>query len=330
MRAYSNCEEVELFLNGRSLGRQKMEPVSELKWKVNYAPGTLSAKAYQGGNVVAETKVETTGAPAAVQLAPERAALNADGEDLAIVTVSVADAQGRLVPTAGNAITFTLEGPGRIIGVGNGDPSCHEPDTYVATTTSRALPIDGWRWKKIADAYAKDLPEVAESFDDAAWAAIDVNTESGPLGPQEKAVFRTKFTVSATNLASAAVELRFGKIAGGGHVYLNGKQIAPTGDSRMASVYDVKALLRPGENTVAVAIANYGTAGGVNQGVQLRLQDKPMAPQWSRSVFNGLAQIIIRTTKEPGTLKLTARAEGLTPATLALPTQPVTARPAVR
>ncbi len=329
VRAYSNCEEVELFLNGRSLGRQKMEPVSELKWKVTYAPGTLSAKAYRGGNVVAETKVETTGAPAAVQLAPECAALNADGEDLAIVTVSVADAQGRLVPTAGNAITFTFEGPGRIIGVGNGDPSCHEPDTFVATATSRALPIAGWRWKKIADAYAKNLPEVAENLADTAWAVIDVNSESGPLAPQEKAVFRTKFTVSAADLTSAAVELRFGKIAGGGHVYLNGKQIAPTGDSRMASVYDVKALLRPGENTVAVAIANYGTSGGLNQGVQLVLQDQPVAPQWSRCVFNGLAQIILRTTKEPGTLKLTARAEGLAPAQLAVESRPAPLRPAL-
>ena len=118
-----------------------------MKWKVPYAAGALSAKGYRGGKVVAETKVETTGAAAAVQLAPDRALINADGEDLSIVTVSVADAQGRVVPLAGNGVSFELEGAGRIIGVGNGDPSSHEPDVYFAVPTVRTLPIDGWRWK---------------------------------------------------------------------------------------------------------------------------------------------------------------------------------------
>ena len=326
VRAYSNCEEVEVFLNGKSLGRQKMAPVSELKWKVNYAPGILSAKAYKGGKVVAETKVETTGAPAAVQLAAERPALNADGEDLAIVTVSVADAQGRVVPTAGNKITFSLEGPGRIIGVGNGDPSCHEPDTYVATAASRARPIDNWRWKKITDAYAKALPEAAENVDASAWATTDVRAESGPLGLLESGVFRTTFPVTAAELASPAVELWFGKIEGGGFVYLNGQQIAPTGDSRTASVFDVKALLHPGENTIMVALANYGATAGLCKGVQLRLQDEPASMEWSRSVFNGLAQIIIRTSKAPGTLKLTAKTDGLAPTTLKVESKPAAPR----
>ena len=125
---YSNCKEVELFLNDKSLGKKTMEPNGHLEWPVNYAPGTLSAKGYDGEEIVAETKIETTGAPAAVQLTPDRASINADGEDLSIITVSVADAQGRVVPTAGNLVHFELSGPGKIIGVGNGDPSCHEPD----------------------------------------------------------------------------------------------------------------------------------------------------------------------------------------------------------
>ena len=128
VRVFSNCKEVELFLNGKSLGRQAMQPNWFLDWDVNYEPGVLSAKGYDGDKLVTETKVETTGAPASIQLSPDRPIVNADGEDLSIVNVSVTDAQGRVVPVADNLIQFKLSGPGKIIGVGNGDPSSHEAD----------------------------------------------------------------------------------------------------------------------------------------------------------------------------------------------------------
>jgi beta-galactosidase len=124
---YTNCEDVELFLNGVSLGKQTMPPLDHLEWKVRYAPGQLVAKATRNG-VAIETKIETTGAPAAIRLTADRSALAADNVDLALVKVEVVDAQGRVVPTAGNKITFALTGPAKLIGVGNGDPSCHEPD----------------------------------------------------------------------------------------------------------------------------------------------------------------------------------------------------------
>jgi beta-galactosidase len=329
VRALSNCEEVELFLNGRSLGRQSMKRTSTLRWKVAYAPGTLSAKGFKGGQLVAETKVETTGAPAAMRLTPDRATVDANGEDLSIITVSITDAQGRIVPVAANTVTFELEGPGRILGVGNGDPSCHEPDVFVATTPTRVVPIGGWRWKKIADAYASDLPETGGSVDDSGWEKTDVTAESGPLGLREQGVFRTRFAASAQDLAAPAVELCFGKISGGGFVYVNGKRLGVTGDSRSASIYDVKALLHPGENTITVAIANWGVAGGLNGGVMLRLQGKPAPVEWQRSVFNGLAQIIVQASKEVGAIKLTARSAGLPPATVLLQTKPASPRPAV-
>ena len=149
VRALSNCEEVELFLNGQSLGRQTMKKNSELKWKVKYAPGTLSAKGYKNGQLVAETKVETTGAPAAVQLTPDRSTINADGEDVSVFTVAVTDAKGRVVPVAADLIHFELSGPGKILGVGNGDPSCHEPDVYLPVWSSHSVAAnDGWRWRK--------------------------------------------------------------------------------------------------------------------------------------------------------------------------------------
>jgi beta-galactosidase len=127
--AYSNCKQVELFLNGASLGRQVMETNSELVWQVKYEPGTLSANGYDANdNVIARTKQETTGDAAQIRLTPDRSAINADGEDVAVFTVAGLDAQGRVVPVANDKIRFAVEGAGRIIGVGNGDPACHEPD----------------------------------------------------------------------------------------------------------------------------------------------------------------------------------------------------------
>lgn len=135
---YTNCDEVELFLNGVSLGKKTMRPLDHLEWNVRYAPGELVAKGTRHG-VAVETKIETTGAPAAIRLTPDRTALHADNVDLAVVRVEVVDAQGRVVPTAGDKITFSLAGPAELIGVGNGDPSCHEPDKATSRSAFNGL-----------------------------------------------------------------------------------------------------------------------------------------------------------------------------------------------
>jgi beta-galactosidase len=329
VRALSNCEAVELWLNGQSLGRQTMPRNSQLKWRVRYAPGVLAAKGFNGGRVVAETTIETTGAPAGVQLAPDRAAIDANGEDVSVVTVAIADAQGRVVPVAADAIAFELTGPGRILGVGNGDPSCHEPDVVVATAPLRTAPVADWRWKEIADPYAPDLPEEGIEFDDSSWANADANAESGPLGLHKNGVFRARFTVTAEDLASPAIELWFGKIDGDGSVFVNGQRIGSTGDPRGPAIYNVKARLHPGENTVAVALANYGAAAGLNRGARLRFQEEPAPVAWRRSAFNGLAQIIVQSTRDAGAIRLTARADGLQPATITIRSEAAPLRPFV-
>src|SRR5207244_7656303 len=108
---YSKCEEVELFLNGKSFGKKVMPKNSHLQWPVKYEPGALLAKGYRAGKVVAEEKIETTGAPAGIKLTPDRATIHADGEDLSLVMVAVTDAQGRMVPTASNLVRFAVSGP---------------------------------------------------------------------------------------------------------------------------------------------------------------------------------------------------------------------------
>jgi beta-galactosidase len=329
VRALTNCDEVELLLNGRSLGRQTPPRLTTPRWTVAYAPGVLSAKGFKAGRLVAETAVATTGAPAAVALAPDRAAIPADGEDVSVVTVSIVDAQGSVVPVAGDAVDFELEGPGRIIGVGNGDPSSHEPDTFISAPVVHARPIAGWRRREIADPYAAVLPETAAGYDDAAWAAADLDAEGGLLGMNSRAVFRAVVTVTEEELAAPGLELWFGRIAGDGFVFVNGGKIGPTGDARGVSVYDVKARLHPGENTIAVALATYGSAGGLGGGAALR-RIEPGAPvAWRRSVFNGLAQVIVQSAKTAGELKLTARAAGLQPATVVIRMTPAIPRPAL-
>jgi beta-galactosidase len=330
VRALSNCEEVELFLNSQSLGRQKMKKDSELKWKVKYAPGTLSAKGYINGQLVAETRVETTGTPAAVQLTPDRSTIKADGEDVSVFTVAVTDAQGRVVPVAADLIHFKLSGPGKILGVGNGDPSCHEPDVYLPAWSSHSVAAnDGWRQEKTDRPWDASLPEFTATFDDSAWALADVQSITNQLGDNEHAVFRTHLKVTEPELAADVVELCFGAVNGTGKIYVNGQKAGETHDSGVVSVLDVKHLLHPGDNTVTVLVENYSSSGGITNGVTLRMQDKPVLPEWKRSVFNGLAQIIVQSTREPGAIKLTATAEGLSPATVSVQSQPCVPRPAV-
>jgi len=125
---HSNLDRVELFLNGRSLGSREVPRFSHAEWKVKYAPGTLEARGFKDGRQILTSIRTTTGAPARLALHADRTHIAADGEDVSLITVEVQDQQGRVVPTAGNAISFRITGNGRLIGVGNGDPSSHEPD----------------------------------------------------------------------------------------------------------------------------------------------------------------------------------------------------------
>lgn len=123
----SNADEVELFLNGKSLGKKTMPRNSHLNWEVNYEPGTLEAIGYKKGKKIT-SKVETTGTAFNVVLSPDKTILTADGKDATIVNITITDDKGREVPTADNLVKFYLSGDAKIIGVGNGDPSSHEPD----------------------------------------------------------------------------------------------------------------------------------------------------------------------------------------------------------
>lgn len=126
--AYFNSDEVELFLNGKSLGtKRKSGDDLHVMWRVPFEPGTLKAVARTNGKVVLTQEVRTAGKPAKIVLIPDRKVIKADGSDLSFVTVKVVDENGTLVPDADNLVKFQLTGEGFIASVDNGSQTSHEP-----------------------------------------------------------------------------------------------------------------------------------------------------------------------------------------------------------
>jgi beta-galactosidase len=146
---YTNCDIVELFLNGKSLGvkgyafprpgmtrkygdyppRAKIQQTTadlHLSWDVPYTAGTLTASGVKDGKLIRMAEVHTTGAPAKLGLTADRQRIRTGPGDVAHVTVQVLDTEGRVVPTADDEVTFTMQGEGRILGVDNGRPDSHE------------------------------------------------------------------------------------------------------------------------------------------------------------------------------------------------------------
>jgi len=121
---YSNCDSVELFLNGTSQGSKSFtsNTTASLGWTVSWASGSLVAKCTKGGTVVATDEVDTAAAAAKVNLTVDHSTIAADGRDLAFVTAVIQDSAGVMVPTANNNITFAVSGPGKLAGTDNGDP----------------------------------------------------------------------------------------------------------------------------------------------------------------------------------------------------------------
>ena len=121
--AYSNCDEVELTVNGKKLGRQAMPKNGHLKWKAIYQPGKVIATGYKNGKRILTEVIETTKPATKIVLRADRQTIAADGRDVCVVSIEIQDQKGRIVPDACQMLTFTLEGGGRILGAGNGDPS---------------------------------------------------------------------------------------------------------------------------------------------------------------------------------------------------------------
>ncbi|MGF7076850.1 beta-galactosidase GalB [Mucilaginibacter sp. 3215] len=125
---YNNADEVELYLNGKSLGIQKKTGDDlHVMWRVKYEPGTLKAISRKNGKTVLTREIHTAGAPAKIELIADRSQIKADGQDLSFITVKILDKDGNVVPDADNKINFKIAGDGSIASVDNGDPVSHDP-----------------------------------------------------------------------------------------------------------------------------------------------------------------------------------------------------------
>ncbi len=145
---YTNCKDAELFVNGKSYGMKSKgfpcygmtqtyghfdvwnRPANTddlfLSWDVPYVPGKIEVVGYENEKEVCRYAVETVGEPTAITLTPDVSVLQADGRDVAQIEVRIVDGEGRLVPTANCEVEISLAGDGRLLGVDNGRPDCHE------------------------------------------------------------------------------------------------------------------------------------------------------------------------------------------------------------
>jgi beta-galactosidase len=313
---YANTREVELYLNKVSLGRRLVPAYGHVEWKVPYQPGTLEVVGYNGNAAAARDAVATTGMAEAIRLVAEpRSPLDTVG-DVSVINVSGTDAGGRDVPTADNDISFTVTGPGKIIGVGNGDPRSHEPDQFVdqvSTSLVRGWQIKVGAWNTLA------LDGVDEWKSPYGWPPLFETIQSGSV------LLRGHFDLAPVSPGSSyAVYLP--SFDPEQRMFVNGHDVSTLMKtaSKGASASISANLLHAGENDVAVQfhvspsamqiLRNWREADGFGMASAASVTS---AGDWHRRLFNGHSQILVQRTGA-GVINLEAKAQGLRPSMIEL------------
>ena len=180
---YSNLEKVELFLNGKSLGSKLVARNSHVHWTVNYEPGTIEARGSKDGKVALVDRRETTGAPAKLVMHTSLSKIAADGQDVSAITVEVHDSKGRIMPLSSNKVYFKLTGPGQIIGVGNGDPSCREADKPSSSDSAVRSVFNGLSMVFVQALRQSGKLQLEASSDGLESAKFVIQSEAAELRP---------------------------------------------------------------------------------------------------------------------------------------------------
>ena len=308
---YSNCDQVELFLNDKSLGKKDMPRNGHLEWPVPYEPGKLVALGYLDAQKSITSMTETTGQPDALLLIADRTTINADNMDAAIITVQVNDEKGRMVPTADIDASFEINGPGKIIGVGNGDPSSHEPGRYFENITThkitdlKELPVDN----------LTDCNEVRPEIDDSNWKNA-FETGDRPWDVYEDTLLVVRGNFILPEITEIMTITYFAKsIVKDQSVYINGHLIASNikHNGPAQSFLLDHSILKEGKNVYAVTgqrFRNKDQWDVPNRDAGLMQIIEP-AQTWKRKTFNGLAQIIVQSTDDAGEINLTVKSDKL-------------------
>jgi beta-galactosidase len=171
VEVYSNCDEVELLLNGKSLGsKPRVADDAPRTWRVAFESGTIAAIARNKGQVVANHELRTAGKPAKILLAADRKLIDLDWDDLSTLTATVVDAQGVMVPGADNLIAFRIDGPGQIAAVDSADNTSHE-----AFQASERKAFQGWCLAMVRASATKSRFTVTAASPGLAGASLTIN-----------------------------------------------------------------------------------------------------------------------------------------------------------
>jgi beta-galactosidase len=304
---HSNCEEVELFLNRKSLGKKKMEVNSHLEWKVKYIPGTLEAIGYKNGKKVLSETQKTVGIAEKIKLSVDKE--NQTNSSVVVVTVESTDKKGLNVPTANHEITFSIKG-GKILGVGNGNPTSLEKDQFI--DDMELLPITNFEEKKLASADSDQ--KVTDSDND--WKVAFKDRDYKNQAPAY--VYRGKFELK-NNIATNTVTFFYKKIGVNAVIFVNGNRIAPTKEDDQKYIFGSN-VLKQGTNTIQIIapplqkVKDWDVMN-TDPGI---IQVITPAETWKRKLFNGYAQIIIQKEENTNEVVLSAEAKGLNEGTLVL------------
>lgn len=309
--AYSNCDAVELFLNKKSLGKKTMEKNSHLEWKVKYQTGTLEAIGYKNGKKTLTQTVKTTSDAVALGLESNVKTIQANGTDIALVTVDTKDKSGLFVPTSEDEVAFSISGPAKIIGVGNGKPTATEPDQFLEKIT--VVPISNLK-EKIVNSIS-EASETADNLDISNWDNAFKDSRDTVFEKKVKAlIYRTDFELPE-NFKESKITFFYNSIGKSQSIYVNGKQIAnaiPENKKGDSFILD-KATLRSGKNSIVIVAEpltykyNWNPVN-TNPGT---IQLISPAATWKRTLFSGLAQVILQSTGDAGKITLTATSKGL-------------------
>jgi len=299
--AYSNCDEVELFLNKKSLGKKKMEQNSHLEWKVMYTPGTLEAIGYKNGKKALTEIKKTTAQPENIKLLVDKE--NPAKGNVAVVTVEVTDKNGLHVPTANNEITFSIKG-GKILGVGNGDPTSLENDQYIDDVS--LVPIRNFMEQK---GESSSLPQQLPNPLDNNWTIAFKDRDYKKQAPFY--LYKGEFELK-NNLASKVVSFFYKKIGVETTVFINGNKVNPSLEDAQKYILNA-AILKAGKNEIYIAATPLQKVKdwdvmNTDPGI---IQVITPAYSWKRKLFNGYAQIIIQKGESTQEVVLSASAKGL-------------------
>lgn len=302
---HSNCQEVELFLNDQSLGKQTMLRNGHLEWQVPYHEGILKAVGYNNELAVLTEKIRTTGPAKSIILSPHKESLKNDRQDVSVITVEVIDQQGFRVPTSMQQIQFEITGPARIIGLGNGDPTSHEKEKFIDEQAILMLPdvniltldhqtIQTWMQYK---------PALSKS------------------DTTDNKVMRTSFSLSNIPAKDMTVTWFYQEVASVQAIFCNGFQLTNDQLENDKTKFVIEhRYLTKGENKIAIigiplAKKNEWDEPNKHPGC---VQLKTPTGMWHRKLFNGKAQVIVQSTGGEGKVILKAYSRGLNRAELPL------------